>query len=61
MKRPKGMLLRKIPYNISKNGKYGLKISINELSGLEAGQKVYQERMDNGIVLLIPESIYNEE
>lgn len=61
MKRSKGMLLRKTPYNVSKNGKYGLKISINELSGLEAGQKVYQERMDNGIVLLIPESIYNEE
>jgi hypothetical protein len=60
MKRPKGMLVRKEPYSVSINGERGIKIVINNLSGWKIGDKIYQEKLDNGIMILIPENIYLE-
>lgn len=56
---PKGILLRKKPYTISQDGVRGMKVHINEISGFEVGDKVYQIRRDDGILMLVPEDIYN--
>jgi hypothetical protein len=61
MPRVKGRLLKRSPYIVSKNGEFGLKVSINELAGFNPGDKVYQEQMDDGTILLIPEKIYLED
>lgn len=58
MSRIKGRLLRRSPYIVSKNGEFGLKVSINELADFNPGDKVYQEQTDDGIILLIPEKLY---
>lgn len=57
---PKGILLRKKPYTISLDGIRGMKVHINEISGFEVGDKVYQIRRDDGILMLVPEDIYND-
>jgi hypothetical protein len=56
----KGQLLRAIPYVISGKNTKGMKVSINELSGLKSGDRVYQKKLDNGAILIIPEKIYEE-
>jgi hypothetical protein len=60
MARIKGQLLDKKPYNILKNGG-SLLLTINPLSGLNPGDKIYQEILPNGIILLIPENLYENE
>jgi hypothetical protein len=57
---PRGILLRKKPYVISQDGIRGKKVHINEMSGFEIGDKVFQIRRDDGILMLVPEDIYNE-
>lgn len=59
--RIKGQLLRSKPYKISGN-RYdsGLKVSVSELSGLKVGDLVFQEKLENGIIILIPENLYKE-
>lgn len=59
MNKPNGILLRKKPYLISKDGDTGMKVHINDMSDLDIGDKVYQVRRDDGIIMLIPEEIYN--
>jgi hypothetical protein len=56
----KGQLLKPEPYTITGKGTKGMKVSINELSELKTGDKVYQEKLPNGIIILIPEDIYNK-
>jgi hypothetical protein len=58
MKRVKGQLLRSKAYKITGNGKNAMKVSVSELSDLIPGDYVYQEKLNNGIILLIPEDIY---
>lgn len=57
----RGQLLKASPYTVSGDGTKGMKVAINELSGLKAGDKVYQEKMPNGVILLIPENVYRND
>lgn len=61
MSRPKGKLLRKKPYQITKHGKCSMSITISDMADVEKGDLFYQEQMENGIILLIPEKIIREE
>ena len=55
---PKGFLVNDKPYKIS--GTNYPSVSLSLLTKLKKGDKVYQEIMPNGIVLLIPEKLYLE-
>jgi hypothetical protein len=57
---PRGMLLKKRPYKI-RGERTSMIVALNDLTNLEPGDKVYQERLDNGMILLIPEQIYTQE
>ena len=58
MRKIKGMLLRKKPFKIGMNGLHSLKVTISELADLKQGDKVYQEKLEDGTILLIPEKVY---
>jgi|WetSurMetagenome_2_1015567.scaffolds.fasta_scaffold191299_2 hypothetical protein len=60
MTRPKGQLMKLEPYTMLQNGASGLKMTINNLCRAEVGDNYYQEIMTNGMILLIPEKLYNE-
>jgi hypothetical protein len=60
----KGVLLRKTPYKVlsSNNTKYpSSRISLNPLTGFKAGDMVYEVKLPNGCILLVPEDQFNEE
>ena len=60
----KGLLLNDLPYKITKNGSKnsrGIKVVIGVRSGLKVGDKVYQLKLDNGVIMLIPEKVYFKE
>lgn len=48
--------LRLKPYRVYK----GLIIKLNELSEFKSGDKYYQAKTDDGIILLIPEAIWQK-
>jgi hypothetical protein len=58
--RIRGMLLKKRPYKI-RGVRTSMIVALSDLTNLEPGDKVYQERLDNGMILLIPEQIYTQE
>lgn len=60
MNRIKGRLLKNAPYIIGVDGQ-GMKVHIGALSTLKIGDRVYEEELDNGIILIIPEAIYKQE
>jgi len=50
------------PSKVHYNGKSGsVRICIAAAGGLKAGEWVKQETLDNGIILIIPESIWSQE
>jgi hypothetical protein len=60
----KGILLRKKPYKIltSNSTKYAAcRVSLNALCGFSPGDVVYQVRLPNGTIQLVPESVFNPE
>jgi len=49
------------PSKVHYNGKSGsVRICIAKDGGLKEGEFVYQERLDNGIILIVPESIWKQ-
>ena len=63
MREIKGRLLRKKPYRVryeTGKNKRGTIIVINESAGLNHGDLIYEEILDNGIILIIPKKIYEE-
>ncbi len=50
------------PSKVHYNGKSGsVRICISAAGGLLAGDWVYLEKLDDGVILIIPESVYNKE
>ncbi len=48
------------PTKVHYNGISGsVRICIAADGGLKSGDLVYQEKLDNGIILIIPESVYD--
>lgn len=58
----KGQLLRIAPYTVTQNGvnTVSVKIVLSPLTCLRPGNLVYQEKLEDGTILLIPEKIYLE-
>ena len=47
------------PSKVHYNGKSGsVRICISKAGGLKAEDFVYQEKLENGIILIIPEDVY---
>lgn len=50
------------PTKVHYNGRSGsVRICIPASGGLKAGDLVYQEKLANGSILIIPESVYKNE
>lgn len=60
MRKIKGQLLRADSYKTYPNKGGGCKVTLPRLSGINPGENVYIEKHDSGIILIIPESVYNE-
>jgi hypothetical protein len=58
--RPRGALVNIHPFRVSRTGKLGKypKVTLSLLTNIKSGDLVYQEIMENGIVLIIPEKLY---
>lgn len=56
-KRIHGQSVSSRSYKIIRNNNFGYLVSIPKLSGLKPGDKVFVEKMDNGVILLVPEKI----
>jgi len=58
----KGILLRKTPYKVCEASvKYDhVKIQLNPQCGLTKEDKVFEVKYPNGVIVIIPESIYEE-
>ena len=58
----KGELVNPKPYKVGSrtNANNNLTITLNFNTGVKLGDKLYQKRLDNGCILLIPEKLFNE-
>ena len=60
MTRIKGRLLRDKPSKVSQNGKSeSVRVTMPVESGLNPWTYVYQKPLDNGIIMIIPENVYD--